>query len=161
MSTVGEPFVDTLPTSPVGADNIPNLPEDATPEQKDQHWFKYHYQGDKMPQLTVRAVVMGGILGMLMAASNLYTTLAIGWGFGVAITACVMSFVIWNGMRALSGGRLSPMSILENNCMQSTASAAGYSTGSTIATLFGALLLLPGIPAGKTAADGKTFRISP
>jgi putative OPT family oligopeptide transporter len=34
------------------------------------------------------------------------------------------------------------MSILENNCMQSTASAAGYSTGATIATAFGALLLL-------------------
>jgi uncharacterized oligopeptide transporter (OPT) family protein len=34
------------------------------------------------------------------------------------------------------------MSILENNCMQSTASAAGYSTGATIATAFGALLIL-------------------
>src|SRR6185436_2426096 len=34
------------------------------------------------------------------------------------------------------------MSILENNCMQCTASAAGYSTGSTIATAFGALLIL-------------------
>jgi hypothetical protein len=51
---------------------------------------------------------MGGILGMLMAASNLYTTLAIGWAFGVAITACVMSFVIWNAVRGLSGGRFQP-----------------------------------------------------
>src|ERR1041384_8101099 len=110
-------------------EGVPPLPADATPEQKDAHWFKYVYAGDKMPQLTVRAVVMGGILGMLMAASNLYTTLAIGWGFGVAITACVMSFVIWNAFRALTAGRLGQMSLLENNCMQSTASAAGYSTG--------------------------------
>jgi OPT family oligopeptide transporter len=88
---------------------------------------------------------MGGILGMLMAASNLYTTLKVGWAFGVAITACVMSFVIWNVLRAFSGGRLSQMSILENNCMQSTASAAGYSTGSTIATCFGALLIIQGV----------------
>jgi OPT family oligopeptide transporter len=139
---------------------VPVLPDTATPEEKDAHWFKHVYQGDRMPQLTLRAVVMGGILGMLMAASNLYTTLAIGWGFGVAITACVMSFVIWNVMRAMSGGFLSPMSMLENNCMQSTASAAGYSTGTAVATMFGALLLLAE-PEGKTAEQIKTWDISP
>ena len=37
------------------------------------------------------------------------------------------------------------MTILENNCMQSTASAAGYSTGGTIGTAFGALLLIEGV----------------
>jgi putative OPT family oligopeptide transporter len=79
---------------------------------------------------------------MLMSVSNLYTTMKVGWAFGVAITSCVMSFVLWNSFRGLSGGRLTPMSILENNCMQSTASAAGYSTGATIATAFGALLIL-------------------
>jgi OPT family oligopeptide transporter len=142
-------------------EGVPPLPPDATPEQKDEHWFKYVYQGDKMPQLTLRAVVMGGILGMLMAASNLYTTLAIGWAFGVAITACVMSFVLWNAMRILSGMRLSQMSILENNCMQSTASAAGYSTGSTMATMFGALLLLTEPGTGQTAADVKSWSIQP
>jgi uncharacterized oligopeptide transporter (OPT) family protein len=85
---------------------------------------------------------MGAVLGMAMSVSKLYTPLKVGWSFGVAITSCVLSFVIWNAFRALSGGRLSRMSILENNCMQSTASAAGYSTGATIATAFGALLLI-------------------
>ena len=118
------------------------LPEDATPEEKDRHWFEHVYQGDRMPQLTLRAVIMGGFLGMLMSVSNLYTTLKVGWSFPVAITSCVMSFVIWNAFRTLMGGRLRQMSLLENNCMQSTASAAGYSTGATIATAFGALLLL-------------------
>ena len=124
--------------------SIPPLPENATPEQKDEHWFKHVYAGDKVPQLTLRAVLMGGVLGMVMSLSNLYTMLQVGWLFGVAITACVLSFVIWNSMRALSGGRLSPMSLLENNCMQSTASAAGYTTGSTVGTAFGALLLITG-----------------
>ena len=118
------------------------LPQDANPEAKDRHWYETCYMGDRMPQLTLRAVVMGAVLGMLMSVSNLYTTLKVGWSFGVAITSCVLSYVIWNAVRALSAGRLSNMSILENNCMQSTASAAGYSTGSTIATAFGALLLL-------------------
>src|SRR5262245_5677226 len=98
-----------------------------TPEEKDRWWYQNLYQGDRMPQLTGRAVVMGGLLGMLMSLSNLYTTVKLGWAFGVAITACVLSFVIWNAIRALTGGSLSRMSILENNCMASTASAAGYS----------------------------------
>jgi uncharacterized oligopeptide transporter (OPT) family protein len=118
------------------------LRKEATPEQKDLHWYTHVYQGDRMPQLTFRAVTTGAVLGMLMAASNLYTTLKLGWAFGVAITSCVLSYVLWNGLRVLSGGWFTPMSILENNCMQSTASAAGYSTGATVATCFGALLIL-------------------
>ncbi len=97
-----------------------------------------------MPQLTLRAIIMGGILGSIMSVSNLYTSIKLGWGFGVAITACVLSYVTWNFFRLLLP-RLSQMSILENNCMQSTASAAGYSTGSTIGTAFGALLLITGV----------------
>lgn len=130
--------------APLSPGDIPALPPDATPDQKDAHWYEHVYQGDRMPQLTVRAVLVGGILGMLMSVANLYTTLKIGWAFGVAITACVMSYVIWNALRAVSFGRLSQMSILENNCMQSTASAAGYSTGATLATAFGAMLIITG-----------------
>jgi uncharacterized oligopeptide transporter (OPT) family protein len=123
---------------------IPTLPADATPEQKDEHWFKYVYQGDRMPQLTLRGILMGSFLGFFMAASNLYTTLKLGWSFGVVVTAVVLSFVLWNGLRFLSGGRLGPMSMLENNSMASCASAAGYSTGSTVGTAVGALLLVNG-----------------
>lgn len=79
-----------------------------------------------------------------MALSNLYTTIKLGWSFGVVVTAGVLSFVSWNGLRRLSGGRIGSMGILETNCMQSTASAAGYSTGSTVALCFGASLLLTG-----------------
>ena len=157
-SPTGPVTEDTSVANEFGDPTIPPLPENATAEEKDAHWFKYVYKGDTMPQLTVRSVVMGGLLGMLMAAANLYTTLAIGWAFGVAITACVMSYVLWNGIRFATGA--SPMSVLENNCMQSTASAAGYSTGSTIATMFGALVLLEPVPDGKTAADVKTWALS-
>jgi len=117
-----------------------------TPDEIDRQWYEQVYKGrgDSMAQLTVRSVIMGGILGMFMAISNLYTTLKLGWSFGVAITACVISFVVWNAFRTLLGGRLSQMTILENNCMQSTASAAGYSTGGTLGTAFGALLLITG-----------------
>src|SRR6267142_4384795 len=117
-----------------------------TPEEIERQWFEKIYtgRGDRQKQLTLRAVLMGGLLGMFMSISNLYTTLKLSWLFGVAITACVLSYVIWNALRALSGGRLSQMTILENTCMQSTASAAGYSTGATVGTAFGALLLING-----------------
>src|SRR5438270_6475333 len=117
-----------------------------TPEEIERQWFEKIYtgRGDRQQQLTLRAVLMGGILGMFMCISNLYTSLKLGWSFGVAITACVLSFVIWNAIRGLSGGKISQMTILENTCMQSTASAAGYSTGNTVATAFGALMLIQG-----------------
>ncbi|MBM4390815.1 MAG: OPT/YSL family transporter [Deltaproteobacteria bacterium] len=113
------------------------------PEDRDRVWFQQYYQGDRMPQLTLRAVVMGGLLGGVMSVCNLYTTLKLGWAFGVAITACVLSYAIWSSLVA-SGIAKTKMSILENNCMQSTASAAGYSTGGTIATAAGAMLLITG-----------------
>ncbi len=133
------------PASGEKPSTIPPLPENATPEQKDEHWLKYVYRGDSEPQLTLRAVLMGGLLGMFMSISNLYTTLKLGWAFGVAITACVLSYVLWNGLRRVSGGGLSRMSMLENNCMQSTASAAGYSTGGTMGSAFAALFLIQGV----------------
>jgi len=116
-----------------------------TPEEQDRQWFEQCYRGDSQRQLTLRAVLMGGILGMFMAVSNLYTTLKIGWSFGVSITACVISFIVWNSICSLFGGRVSRMSVLENNCMQSTATAAGCSTGVTVATALGALLLITGV----------------
>ena len=118
------------------------LGAEATPEDKDGHWFTTTYQGDRIPQLTLRAVAMGAVLGMLMGFSNIYTVMKVGWSFGVSVTACVLSYVGWNALRFLSGSRLTPMSILENNCMQSTATAAGASTGAALAVTFGALLIL-------------------
>jgi OPT family oligopeptide transporter len=123
-------------------DEPPPLAPNATNEEKDRHWYTYVYQGDRVPQLTARALIMGAILGMIMATSNLYTVLKLGWSFGVGVTSCVLSYVIWNALRVLSAGKLTAMSILENNCMQSTASSAGAATGTSIATCFGALLIL-------------------
>lgn len=130
------PQTETDPEAPLV--DLASLPV----EERDAAWLSYYYRGDQ-PQLTWRAVVTGGLLGMLMSISNLYTTLKLGWSFGVAITACVISHAIWRLLIALKLAR-SNMTLLENNCMQSTASAAGSSTGGTLATAVGALLLLGG-----------------
>ncbi len=100
-----------------------------------------------MLQFTLRAVVMGSILGGVLSLTNLYIGLKAGWGFGVAITACILSYAIWTTFHRIGLVR-SPMTILENNCMQSTASAAGYSTGTTLVSAFSAYILINGQPLG-------------
>src|SRR5512137_682427 len=96
-----------------------------------------------MLQLTWRAVLMGSVLGGALSLTNLYIGLKAGWGFGVAITACILSYAIWTGFYRTGLAR-TPMTILENNCMQSTASSAGYSTGGTLVSAFAAYVMLNG-----------------
>ncbi len=110
-------------------------------KMSEEEWYKHAYRGDNAPQLTWRAILMGSLLGFLLAFTNLYVGLKVGIHVGVAITACVMSFVLWN-VALKAGLARSQLSILENNCMQSTASAAGYSTGSTMVSALPALLML-------------------
>lgn len=120
-----------------------------TPEELEREWYENVYRGDDMPQLTWRAVIMGSILGGVLSLQNLYVGLKTGWGLGVAITSCILSFTLWKTLRkAFPKWFRSDMSILENNAMQSTASSAGYSTGGTIVSAIAAYLLVNGIHIG-------------
>ncbi len=103
-------------------------------------WYGKAFRGDAA-QLTVRAVVTGMALGFFLAFTNVYVGLKAGWGLGVALTACIVSFSVWTALLRLKVVG-SPMSILENNCMQSTASAAGYATSTLVVNAFPAMLLL-------------------
>ena len=116
-----------------------------TPEEIERQWYEQVYRGsgDRLAQLTWRAVAMGAVLGGVLSITNLYIGLKAGWGFGVAITACILSYAIWSALYRL-GLAATPMTVLENNCMQSTASSAGYSTGSTLVSAFAAYMLLNG-----------------
>lgn len=118
-------------------------------EDVELKWYREVYQGDDVKQLTLRAVVMGGFLGGFMSLSNLYIGLKTGWGMGVAITACILSFTIWKTLRTLLPFLFkTDMTILENNCMQSTASSAGYSTGGTMVSAISAYLIITGTHMG-------------
>ena len=120
-------------------------------------WFRTMYRGD-LPQFTVRSFVMGSLLGAFMAGSNLYVGLKTGWGLGVAITACILSFALYSGLAKLAPGVFGTnLSILENNAMQSTASSAGYSTGGTIVSAQCALLLVQGHHVAWPVLAGWTF----
>ena len=124
-------------------------------EEIEQQWFREVYtgRGDRMPQLTLRAVLMGTALGGILSLTNLYIGLKAGWAFGVTITACIVSYAVWSVFLRL-GLAKTPMTILENNCMQSTSSAAGYSTGTTLVSAFAAYFMInnQALPLGLTFA---------
>ena len=82
-----------------------------------------------LPELTVRAVILGGIITLLFTAANVYLGLKVGLTFATSIPAAVISMAI---LRYLPGAN-----ILENNIVQTIASAAG--------TLAAIIFVLPGL----------------
>lgn len=105
-------------------------------------WLANVYRGDKVPQLTFRAVLTGMVLGGVMALSNLYVGFKTGWGLGVTITACILAFALFSTLqRIFPGLRHNEFTILENNMMSSTASAAGYMSSSIFVGAVPALYL--------------------
>lgn len=141
------PVFQEPPTTPEALEAAKPLeipPEEVLTFDEDE-WYRRAYRGDHAPQLTVRAVLMGTVLGFFLSFTNVYIGLKTGWFLGVALTACILSFAVWGGLRKV-GLAKTDMTILENNCMQSTASSAGYATGNTVASAIPAMLLLSVTP---------------
>ena len=153
----------TPQASPSAAEVTPR-----TPEEIEAHWLRTVYVGDGVPQLTLRAVVMGMLLGGVLAFSNLYVGLKAGWSMNVAITAAIVSFALFKvaPLPWLRAPRWLPfldrhqdreVNLLEVNCLQSTASAAGYSTGPTLVSAFSAYLLVTGTKVPFAVTLGLVF----
>ena len=70
-------------------------------------------------QLTLRAVLVGCLVGSVVSCTNIYIGLKIGWSFGASIISAVLGFSAF----AVVGKRLS---VLETNTAQTAGSAAGY-----------------------------------
>jgi putative OPT family oligopeptide transporter len=96
-------------------------------------------------QLTGRAIVTGMLLGGIMSLSNLYISLKSGWSFGVTITAGILAFGIFAVLGRLKLTK-SHFGVLENNAMQSVASAAGYMTGGGTVAAIPAMMMITGEP---------------
>ena len=87
----------------------------------------------EVPQLTVRAVVLSVVLAMILAAANTYLGLFAGLTIATAIPAAVVSMAV---LRLLGGG-----SILENNIVQ-TGASAGSSIAAGVIFTIPALIIL-------------------
>lgn len=101
-------------------------------EEKDQWWLKNVYQGD-MPQLTLRSALTGMILGGILSLTNLYIGIKTGWTLGVGISSVILSYAFFKILAKFKMG--TPMTILENNAMQSIATSAGYMTAPMMASI--------------------------
>lgn len=102
---------------------------------------------DPRRQLTVRAVIAGMLLGGFMSLSNLYVALKTGWSIGVSITAGILAYAIFAALFKVKAVR-THFGMLENNAMQSVASAAGYMTGGGTVAAIPALMMITGQPMG-------------
>ena len=91
--------------------------------QKDRWWFENIYRGD-VPQLTLRSAATGFILGGILSATALYIGGKTGISIGVGLTSVILAFAIFRTLAR--SGIISDFTILENNCTQSIATAAGY-----------------------------------
>ncbi|MGA2619610.1 MAG: OPT family oligopeptide transporter [Thermoguttaceae bacterium] len=119
-----------------------------TLEQKDRWWLENVWRG-QMPQLTPRAMLTGMLLGGVLSLTNLYVGSKTGWTLGVGITSVILAFATFKVLSRLGLGR--EFTVLENNCMQSIATAAGYMTSPMISSL-AAYMLVTGtiVPMGTT-----------
>jgi len=100
-------------------------------EEKDRWWLENVFRGN-MPQLTLRAGLTGFLLGGVLSATNLYVGAKTGWTLGVGVTSVILSFVIFRTFARIG---FKDLTILENNAVQSIATAAGYMTGPLISAL--------------------------
>jgi len=103
-----------------------------TLEQKDRWWFANVWKGD-MPQLTIRSAITGMVLGGILSLTNLYVGAKTGWTLGVGITSVILAFAAFKVLSQVGLG--SEFTLLENNAMQSIATAAGYMTSPMVSSL--------------------------
>ena len=80
-------------------------------------------------ELTLRGILLGGAITLVFTAANVYLGLKIGLTFATSIPAAVISMAVLRAFR--------DSSILENNIVQTVASAAG--------TLAAIIFVLPGL----------------
>ncbi len=121
---------------------------DWTLEQKDQWWLANVWKGD-MPQLTFRSALTGMMIGAVLSLTNLYVGAKTGWTLGVGITSVILAFAMFKVLQRLGLG--DEFTVLENNCMQSIATAAGYMTAPMISSLAAYMMVTDTvIPMGTT-----------
>ena len=83
----------------------------------------------KPKELTLRGLVLGALITTVFTAANVYLGLKVGLTFASSIPAAVISMAILSAVK--------DSSILENNIVQTVASAAG--------TLSAIIFVLPGL----------------
>ncbi|MDR1726346.1 MAG: OPT/YSL family transporter [Acidobacteriota bacterium] len=111
-------------------------------EEKDRWWLENVWKGD-MPQLTLRSAVSGMLIGGVLSMTNLYVGAKTGWTLGVGVTSVILAFAFFKVLSSVNLAK--EFTVLENNCMQSIATAAGYMTGPLTSSLAAYMMITGGV----------------
>lgn len=95
----------------------------STTEQS-RWWLNNVYRNQ--PQLTVRAMLTGALLGATLGLTNIYVGFKTGWTLGIGIVTAVTAFALFRLCAAFGIGKR--LSITESISVQSIAVMAGYMT---------------------------------
>lgn len=98
--------------------------------------------GTSVRELTLRGIILGGLMTLVFTAANVYLGLKVGLTFATSIPAAVISMAV---LRHFKGH-----SIEENNIVQTIASAAG-----TLSAIFSSC------PVSSWSAGGQDSRTGP
>jgi len=116
--------------------HTPAPASDAAPSRT----FRPYVPADQEPaELTLRAVALGSLLGIVFGASSLYLFLKVGMTVSASIPVAVLAITIFRGLSYAFGLRRA--TILENNIVQ-TAGSAGESIAFGVGATMPALMLL-------------------
>ena len=94
--------------------------------------------GAQLPELSVRALLLGALLGMVFGASSLYLVLKVGLTVSASIPVAVIAITLFRLTHKLGG---KDSSILENSITQ-TAGSAGESIAFGLGVTMPAILIL-------------------
>lgn len=94
-------------------------------------------------ELSLRAVLTGIALGILLTPSNVYAGLRIGWSFNMSIIALLVGFAVWQSLPGRGKGRPA-WTLHESNINQTVASAAASIVSGGLVAPIPAYTLLTG-----------------
>src|SRR5690349_15119964 len=115
------------------------MPSDKTSTHGNTEDFQPYIPASAHPrELTIRAVVLGALLGVIFGASSLYLVLKVGLTVSASIPVAVISLALFRLWSKL-GGR--DATILENNIVQ-TAGSAGESIAFGLGVTMPAIMIL-------------------
>ena len=90
---------------------------------------------DVIPEFTIKAIILGGIFGIIFGASSVYLGLKVGMTVSASIPIAVLAISVFK--------KFGNATILENNIVQ-TIGSAGESVAAGVVFTIPALLFLPG-----------------
>jgi putative OPT family oligopeptide transporter len=96
------------------------------------------------PQLTLKSIGTGMVVGGLLSICNVYTGLKIGWGLNMSITGILLAFAFWYALSKITAGGVKNINKLENNVNQSAVSAAGAVSSAGLVSAIPALTMIEG-----------------